>query len=336
MNYMNLTLNFLKAGFLLSIVMVSFIFAQNSALINHPLVASAVTFDLAVTLPFAYWFFIRKTRISKRTVVPFVIFGIVLASFILPENNRQLLDYLTSFALPIIELGVLAYVGFVIYKSRKTYKSLAGSHRDFLENLRAALTKEFSNGILAKAVTFETAGIYYAVFKWKAKRGEGFFTYHRKNGVAALLIILGFIVAAETVVLHILVAKWSVIIAWILTVFSVYFLFQIYAHAKAVFLRPIEIAGESLFIRCGLLGDAEIKLAEVASVEITMPPPVLEANEIKLAPAGDFTVCNLKLSLSSEAKLNGLYGRGTNFKALFLSIDEPEIFKAEIEKLVKK
>jgi hypothetical protein len=316
--------------------MVSLVIAQTSVFIYEPLIASAITLDLTLTLPFAYWFFIRKTKISKLTVLEFLIFGIILASFILPENNRQLLDYLTYFALPVIEIGFLVYAGFIIYRSRKTFISLSQNGKDFLEVLRETLLKEFPGAVLAKACSFEIAGFYYAFIAWKAKRGEQAFTYHKQNGVTALLIVFGFMIAVETFVLHFFVAKWSMIAAWILTAFSIYFLFQIFAHGKAIFLRPVEIAGDKLFIRCGLLGDAEIELANIASIEQIAPSFTPAEGEIKLSPLGDFSACNLKISLQTEAVLNGVYGKKKNFKAIALSVDEADIFRSEIEKRIEK
>jgi hypothetical protein len=143
-------------------------------------------------------------------------------------------------------------------------------------------------------------------------------------------------IAVETFVLHILIAKWSMIAAWILTAFSIYFLFQIFAHGKAIFLRPVEIAGDKLFIRCGLLGDAEIELANIASIEQIAPSFTPADGEIKLSPLGDFSACNLKISLQTEAVLNGVYGKKKNFKAITLSVDEADIFRSEIEKRIEK
>lgn len=85
-NFAGVLLNFLKITILLLIVTVSIFITQNSALIDHPLIASAVTCDLIITLPLAYWFFIRKTKISNQTVTAFITFGFIIASLILPEG----------------------------------------------------------------------------------------------------------------------------------------------------------------------------------------------------------------------------------------------------------
>ncbi len=335
-NYANQISNVLKVSVLLSIVVVSFLLARSSFIVLHPEVASAITFDLTITLPFVYWIFIRKTRISKLSVFGIITFGIIIASFILPENNRQLLGYLEFFILPVIELSVLCYAGFVVYKSRKTFKLLGQKQSDFLVTLRETLVKEFPSKLMANAVTFEIAAFYYAFFKWKTRRGEAFFTYHKKNGAMALLPVMAFVVAVETFVLHFLIAKWSAAIAWILTAFSLYFLFQIYAHGKAILLRPVEITGEKLFIRCGLLGDVEIDLENIESVDFVVASIELEKDVVKLSPLGEFVQCNLKISLHKEAVLNGIYGKKKNFRTIFLNIDEKDIFKSEIERKIEK
>lgn len=327
--------NILKAAFLLSIIAVSIVIAQTSTLIAQPLIATAITFDLAITLPVAYWLFIRKTKISKLTAAGFFTFGIIIASLILPADNRRFLTYLEYFAVPLIELGVLSYAGFILYRSRKTFRELKKKRRDFMEIMRETLAAEFPNELLANALSFELSGFYYAFVGWKPDRGERFFTYHKTNGTIALMIVLGFLVSVESFVLHYLIAKWNIYIAWILTALSIYFLFQIFAHGKAIFLRPIEITEDKLFIRCGLLGDTRIDLANIASIDLKKSPSKLEEHEVKLTPLGDFAASNLKISLRNEAVFNRIYGRGKNFKTIFLTIDENEKFKAEIEKQIK-
>jgi hypothetical protein len=101
-------------------------------------------------------------------------------------------------------------------------------------------------------------------------------------------------------------------------------------------LRPIEIAGDKLFIRCGLFGDVEINSANIDSVDVIESPFEMKDNELKLTPLGDFTACNLKISLRNEAYLNSIYGKRKKFRAIYLSMDEAEKFTAEIKKVTKK
>ncbi len=323
-------INILKAGILLSILAVSFALAQSSLILIRPELATAITIDLTLTLPLAYLFFIRKTKISKLTVSGFFIFGTIFASFILPADNRNLLELIKLFALPVLELGILSYVGFVFYKSRKTYRSLNRKSGDFVEILRETLAKEFPIALAANVLICEIAVLYYAVISWKAKRGENTFTYHKKSGIVALLSIVIFIVAVETLVVHILVALWSATFAWILTIISVYFLLQVFAHLKAVLQRPIEVTADKIFLRYGIFGDVVIDLANIEKIENSSAPFEKKKGTSKLALLGELEQHNLKIVLKDAAVLHGFYGIKTKVKTLYLFIDEIEDFRTVI------
>ncbi len=322
-------LNILKVGILLSIVALSFAVARSSIILVHPEFATAITIDLTLTLPLAYLFFIRKTRISRLTVLGLFIFGIIFASFILPADNRNFLGWIKLFAFPVLELGSLSYVGFIFYKSRKTYQSLNQKSGDVLEILRKTLAQEFPI-VAANALTFEIAVFYYAVISWKAKRGENTFTYHKKSGVVPLLSVVIFIVAVETLVAHVLIALRSETFAWILTIISVYFLFQVFAHLKAVLQRPIEVTGDKIFLRYGIFGDAVIDLENIERIENTSAPFEKQKGTGKLALLSKLEQHNLKIVLKDETVLHGFYGIETKIKTLYLFVDEIENFRTAI------
>lgn len=252
------------------------------------------------------------------------------AWLILPADNQILFQWIKLFALPVLEVGTLGYVGFIFYKSRKTYQSLNQKSGDVVEILRETLAKEFPIALAANALTFEITVFYYAVIGWKAKRGENSFTYHKKSGIVALLSVVIFIVAVETLVVHILIALWSGIFAWILTIISVYFLFQVFAHLKAVFQRPIEVTGDKIFLRYGIFGDAVIDLENIEKVENTSAPFENENGTSKLAFLGELEQHNLKIVLKDEVILNGFYGIKTKVKTLYLFVDEIENFRRAI------
>ena len=330
LSYLSNTVNILKVGILLSIVALSFAIARSSMILVHPEFATAITIDLTLTLPLAYLFFIRKTKISKLTTVGLFVFGVIFASFILPADNQNFLGWIKLLAFPVLELGSLSYVGFIFYKSRKTYQSLNKKGGDVLEILRETLAKQFPIALAANALTFEIAVFYYAVISWKTKRGENTFTYHKKSGIVALLSVVIFIVAVETLIAHVLIALWSEIFAWILTIISVYFLFQVFAHLKAVSQRPIEITGNKIFLRYGIFGDAVIDLENIEKIENSSTPFEKRKGTGKLALLGKLEQHNLKIVLKDEIVLHGFYGIKTKVKTLYLFVDEIEDFRTAI------
>ena len=322
-------INAAKISILAAIFGLSF-FVARSFLIAHPQMSLAITFDLAITLPLLYLLFFRKYTVSKLTAIPLFVFGLIFASVILPESNF-LLNALKITILPALELGVFCYAFFIIWKARKTYKSLSENGFDTMENLRETLCREFPMKSIGGALAFEISCFYYAFFSWRKKRGTEFFTYHKNNGVFALLTVIIFLVTVETLILHFLVAGWSPATAWILMIFSAYFVFQLFAHGKAIYLRPIKFTSGEIFIRCGLLGDTKIELNNIEKVELVNQPSKIQKDAINLTPLGKFTQPNVKIVLLENAVLNGFYGFKKNFKVMFLAIDEIENFKKKIE-----
>ena len=89
--------------------------------INPDNLAIGITFDLLLTVPFVYFLLIRKTNIPKTTIAPFLIFGIIICSIILPSENQQYLNIFKTWILPIIELSIISYVVYNIRKGIKYY-----------------------------------------------------------------------------------------------------------------------------------------------------------------------------------------------------------------------
>ena len=201
-----------------------------------------------------------------------------------------------------------------------------------MENLRLTLAQEFPQPALGRAAAFEISVFYYAFFKWrKTKRDKNSFTYHREKGVLALLSVFVFIILAESVALHFLTANWSVIAAWIMTALSAYFAFQIFAHIKAIILRPINIGENEISLRCGIIGDAKIKYDAIEKIEIFSQQFTKENDAIRLTAAGKITQPNLKITLRETEIFNGFYGFEKKFKTIFLAVDEAEKFRTTVE-----
>ena len=188
---LNHLVNAAKILVLGAIISVIVLISRQSELIAHPAMVNAVIFDLTLSLPFTYWLFIRRTSVSQLTVIPVFIFGLYLASALLPGGNAVLTNIKTFF-LPVLEISVLSYAGCLILKSRKAFKVLRIEKLDVLESLREALAAGFPVPAAGRAAAFELAIIYYAFFKWRRKLDENSFTYHRRNGSLTLLAVFIF------------------------------------------------------------------------------------------------------------------------------------------------
>ena len=224
---MNGALNFRKTaiafGVPLLLIGIMVLISKSSVFIANPgSLSVGITFDLLLTLPLIYFFLVRKTSIPNITVIPLLIGGMVLCSLILPPENQYYLNLFKTWILPVVELTILSFVIFNVLKAVKYYKQNKTESFDFFTTLKNTCYEILPRGVVIPVVT-EIAVFYYGFIYWKKRKlKENEFSYHKDSGTITLLIAIIFIVAIETVVLHILLAKWSSIAAWILTFLSIY------------------------------------------------------------------------------------------------------------------
>jgi hypothetical protein len=87
----------------------------------------------------------------------------------------------------------------------------------------------------------------------------------------------GLAIVVETVVLHLWLARSYPAAAWGSTALGAYSLLWLAGHHRAVGLRHVVLAGDTLALRAGLRLTARVPLAAVAAVEElswrTVPPP---------------------------------------------------------------
>ncbi|MDD7887063.1 hypothetical protein [Flavivirga sp. 57AJ16] len=317
---------------LLIIGLMVFIVKSPMFQLNPDKLAIGVTFDLLLTAPFIYFLLIRKTNIPKTTMIPFIIFGMVICSVILPSENQHYLNLFKIWILPIIELSVLSFVIYNVRKGIKRYKEKKTYVSDFFSTLKNTCYDILPKPVVIPFVT-EIAVFYYGFIYWKKRElNENEFSYHKNSGTIALLIAIILIVAIETVVLHIVLAKWSLIAAWILTCLSIYSGIQIFGFLKSMIKRPIAIEHNTLYLRYGIMNESTMDLKNIDSIEISSKDIKNNKEIRKLSFLGELENHNVIITLKTEHTLIGLYGVKRKFKVLALHVDDKIEFKNRINK----
>ena len=282
----------------------------------------AITIDLLLTVPLVYLFLIHQTEIPKTTAVPVMIIGLLIGSYFLPKESQTYLALFKTWCLPIIELSVLSFVVLKVRSAIGKYKHLKGVKPDFFSALKSTCREILPKAAVMPVVT-EVSVIYYGFLNWRTRTLEkNEFTYHKESGTPALLGAFIFIIVIETFVLHLLLAKWSVIAAWILSGLSIYTALQVLGFARSLTKRPISIDVDSLSLRYGIL-----------NVEL-ISTPIENPSFIKLSPLGEMESHNTIIRLNQEHVLTGLYGAKKRFKILGLHVDEPVRFKEQLDRVL--
>lgn len=286
----------------------------------------ALSLDLIFTVPLIYILLIWKTGVPKTTVVPVVVIGYLLGSYLVPVSNQGLLLLFKVWALPVIEGGVLLLVILKLRKAIREYRKLDKGELDFFNALWSVCAEVLPKPLVRPFAT-EVAVLYYGLLNWKKHMlADNEFSIHKKSGTPALLGAFIFIIAVETVILHLLIAMWSETVAWVLTGLSIYSVFQLLGFARSLAKRPITIKGDQLYLRYGIMSEANIPLASIKSIELSREKLDDNALTKKLSPLGTLESHNVIIRLKEEQVLIGLYGSTKAFTTLGLFVDDAENF----------
>lgn len=292
---------------------------------NPQELAIGITLDLILTLPLLWFLIIRKRDIPKITVVSVFIIGLIIASYLLPIEQQSLLETIKTFAFPIVEMGVLAFVAYTFRKTWLAYQSEKKERPEFFTALSEA-TQQTIPGRVGVLLATEVAVVYYGLFAWKKttlKKHE--FTNYKKSGITLVLYVFMGLVVMETFAMHIVIERWSVTAAWVLTALSVYTCFQLWALIRSMPRRPIKVDVENgkLYLRYGFFSEATLHLKNLEQIEMTARSLPENQELVALTPLDMLDSHNLVLHFkNNDNVLHGFYGRTSKFKGIAIYVDD--------------
>jgi len=289
----------------------------------------AVSLDLIITAPLIYFFLIRKTEISKLTVVTMIILGVILGTYTIPEEHQNIINFARYIGVPAIEFSIIGFILFQLRKLVVKYKSTKGTSPDFVTTLRTAVSEVLPKKV-APAFVLEIAMVYYCFFTWKKPvipiNG---FTYHKKSGLSLIFGVFVGIILIETFAFHIFVERWSTLIAWIGTCLSLYSMMQVIGIIKSASRRPILLEDEKIMLRFGLLHETEIQYEDIEKIELSRK--AISNDPLAKRLGHELIGHNTIIFLKKENTLNGLFGIKNNYTKLMLYVDDRERFKTTID-----
>jgi hypothetical protein len=140
---------------------------------------------------------------------------------VLPANERELYEMLA----PAARLAELGMATFVIYRLQPGLRAFRSADtRDVLERLTVGVRAALPNTVpsidrAAGAIAFEAALVWYAHRGWRMRPDvptrASAFPGHRKSGYTGLIVGVVMVIGIEMLAVHLLVAAWSVVAAWV-------------------------------------------------------------------------------------------------------------------------
>ncbi len=293
---------------------------------NRELLSNAILIDMLFVAPLLYYLSIRKSGTSKSTVLRIFLVSLIVSGFILDSQTTIVLYYIKTFAYPILETGLLIWVGRSFYMANQEVKK---SHHniDFLILTRKILHKVTGNEKIAAFFAAEIACVYYA-FSWAKKAKADYkttFSTHKDNGIVALLYMLIFILLIETTATHLLLSLCNKTLAWLTTGLSVYTCVQIFAHIRALKSRLITLEMENINIYNGLAAEVILSYNNIKKVEFSNKIPENKMF-VKMALLGNLEEHNCIIYLNKPVQVSKFFGMKRQTDTILFYTDQPKDF----------
>lgn len=208
----------------------------HAAATNAAVAAWGVTFDLTITIPLCYWWFVvRAGKAQPLTIAPVFIAGTLLAEFLVPRGEQQFLHQLRMFVVPAAELVLIA-------------------------------TFARRPGRIGKLVASEAMMFYYALCCWRKKADPRGTSFHERNGWSSIVVCIIAVIVAESIGMHFLLRMWKPIAAWIWTGFDLWAILWLLGDYHALRLLRTTIDDDALHLRFGIRWNASVPLANIERV----------------------------------------------------------------------
>ena len=295
------------------------------------LIASALTVDLVVLVPLAYYMLlVRGQGWPVATMAPVVLLSLYGAHILIPDAH----DGLLTLIIPAIALFELGVTGVVLYSAARGLRSLRGMATsgtvDLLDELKRAFRAKIDVRFAADAVAMEIGMLYYAFGTWRRTPpagGDGIFPSHKTSSYGAILA--GILIAATVELIggHFLLMMWSPTAAWIHTALALYGVIWLVGDYRALRYRPTRVQDGRLSIRCGLRWQVDLTREQVHAV--IAPTRAIETRDDYLALTSS-TKPDLILALTKPETIDGPYGITRQAQYLGVSVDDPTGFRQAI------
>ena len=225
--------------------------------------------DLMIIFPLLVY---EAFKLSKKQVIGLMVFGLVLARFIIPEELFEPFTILLYSGIGLEVLFLAAEFGLIFLAIRK-YPMIRSAMRlsgvGPIFSFLPAVEKKVASHILIRILSSEVLMVYYALFSWRRKPvvHDGAVTMHHKTSAVAMNIMLIHAVVIETIGIHWWLHSKFPILSFILLILNVYTVLLFIAEIQITRLQPLEVKNGHLFVTQGLMQRTEFSLNQIEKIE---------------------------------------------------------------------
>ena len=314
----------------------------------------ATTLDLVIILPLILYFFGFKKRMSWLVLCAFMFWGLLLANWMIPNEADAYLSYFNHSVI-VVEAGVIVVELFFFIAIVKRLPLLLENHKEkknmhyhFLLSFSAAIqsTFIFQNEKLNKfqftlrILATDIAAIYYSLFSWRKnapilKQGQGrTFTFHKDGSYQGIFLMIVHAMLLEIVAVHVMVAQFSHIAAWIFTGLDIYALLFIISDYQAIRLSPVVLDSYGIHFQKGIRQYGFISWEQVGGVyenNKTTKEVEKDRTSITLALHGlEKEQIPYVVKLNEDVQIHQIFGFKKKIRSIYVKMDEPHEFNKTV------
>jgi hypothetical protein len=298
------------------------------------LIAGALTLTLTLLVPLLYYLTLVYWRgWPVVTVLPVFIGSFLRAGRLIPDTHHQMLD-LVEYGAVAAEIVLVGFLGYRTFQLRRAYREQAASGLDVYAGLRQS-AQSILGPVAGNMLAYEMTVFYYLLFGWRRTPTDRplSFSYHRKTAYLAIVAVVMLAVVAELFGMHLLISLWSSVVAWIVTVLSIYAMLWLIGDAHAIRLRPIQLTETMLLLRVGLRSTIDVPLESIDSFGAPSGGALSRRTPgyLKAVLLGG---PSFRVELNTPVDALGPYGLTTKATTIDVQVDEPQRLETELRKSI--
>ena len=322
-----------------TILLITEVYISKSMLYQAPYIPLAVVFDVIVIIPIMYYFFlVRPSIVPKFTIWIIFLASIASVSFLMPEKSIKYLNLLYTI-IPLIEVFIIGFALFKIKSIVKQFK-VQNEHSMYISDSIIHTLEGFTgSSIVINILASEISFIYFSIVGWfkiyVQKKDTEIFTYTKTSNYKVIVIALVVATLLGAIGTHFIVNIFSSVLAWIITISTLYLILYMLGDVNAAKLQPMVISKEIFYLRVANRQRVDIPLDNIMSVkQLKREHTIGEKKVDDVLELYLLNEANIEMTLENEVLVNGLLGSKKVGKVLAFYVDEPYTFVKTFEKKV--
>lgn len=261
------------------------------------------------------------TRKAKQVLLP-LLGGMLFGSLVLPDSAKYAWNYIDMLRWVVIVAFGIGELWALLLLVRALPRLLRTTTPD--EDIAELMTRALGDSVPTRFMTAELLMWFYALLSWGTRnfryRGEQHFHTHSHEGNASTQVGFLVIVGVEMPIAHVFLAMWSEPAAIIAGVISIYGFLWMLGEYRASRLRPVSLDRDHLYIRMGVTGNEQVRIADIAEVASCNERFRGRDGLLRRMPVG--TTANIMITLRQPTLIPTTFGTGA-YTHIALAVDEP-------------